>query len=204
MKYSVRKKSEDGTISLEAAIMMPVFIFVIMFIYGIMLMFSGQQLINHALIQSSESLSIDSYADSKLVKDNQTNIVYELYSDLITYDTKKSFLDNLNSRSNFRADQSKWYNPEKKEQYEKRTDVIRRRFIGYLTNEEDVNKGKNEADAILKKYGVKDGIDGVDFSESVIKDGIMTIKAKFKQEFIFDFQGLASFDREIVIKVKMW
>lgn len=207
MKYSV-KKSENGTISLEAAIMMPIFIFVIMFIYGIMLMFSGQQLINHAMIQSSESLSIDSYAEMAIYNSyGNRDLTYDVYKAFLTCDNKKDPLNNMGSNfiedtSNFSTNK-RWYK-NKTSDYDKRIDIIKRRFIGYLTNEKDIDKGKEEANAILKKYGVKDGIDGIDFSESEISDKVLTIKAKFKQEFIFNFQGLATFDREIVIKTRMW
>lgn len=38
-----KRKSEDGTISLEACIVVPIFIFLILFIYGFIVMFMGQQ-----------------------------------------------------------------------------------------------------------------------------------------------------------------
>lgn len=205
MKYSIKEKDENGTISLEAAIMMPIFIIVIMLIYGIMLMFSGQQLINHALIQSSESLSIDSYAGEIKYDSNSGNrdLAYDVYKSFVI--SNGNLLDSLGSTlngndiSNFSTNK-KWYNPETASEKKDMIPIVQRRFIGYLTNEKDINQGKEQAKNILEKYGIKDGID---FSVE-IKDKTLIIKAKFKQDFIFDFHGLASFDREIVTNVRMW
>lgn len=60
-----KRKSEDGTISLEACIVVPIFIFLILFIYGFIVMFMGQQMISHSMLQSAESLSLDSYGTEK-------------------------------------------------------------------------------------------------------------------------------------------
>ena len=60
------KKNERGAVSLEACIVLPIFIFVLMFFYGLMVFFSGHQLLSHSLIQSAESLSLDPYATEQL------------------------------------------------------------------------------------------------------------------------------------------
>lgn len=208
MKYSVKKNNDNGTISLEAAIMMPMFMFIILFLYGLILMFSGQQLINHASIQSTQSLSIDSYAgDSvKYDKNNESiSLVYNLYQALVSYDGSMNLLDNLNlynkDNSNFQTN-IKWYNPGTNT--DKPLPVIKRRFIGYLTNNKDITEGEKEADDILKKYGIKGGIDSLDFSGSEINGKDLIINVKFKQDFIFNFNGFASFDREITLRARMW
>lgn len=72
-----KRKSEDGTISLEACIVVPIFIFLILFIYGFIVMFMGQQMISHSMLQSAESLSIDSYGTEK-IRDEDDNPATEL------------------------------------------------------------------------------------------------------------------------------
>lgn len=59
-----KRKSEDGTISLEACIVVPI-LFSYTFIYGFIVMFMGQQMISHSMLQSAESLSLDSYGTEK-------------------------------------------------------------------------------------------------------------------------------------------
>lgn len=199
MKQFFKRKSDDGTITMEACIVMPVFIFVIVFVYGIMMMFSGQQMITHALIQSAESLSMDSYSDSMLNKED--NLVYRLYKKVIT--VNGDIKNVLQSETNFSSKKS-WTNPEKVKDQSERNKYIKRRFVGFLTNEDDISEGEKQAKELLKKYGVENGLDGIDFSECKLDDKELTVKIKYKQNFLFDFQGLASFDREMEIKVHMW
>ena len=50
-----------GSITLETSIVLPIFIFIFLFIYGLFSVVSAQNQMTHALVQSSKSLSLDSY-----------------------------------------------------------------------------------------------------------------------------------------------
>ena len=52
--------------------------------------------------------------------------------------------------------------------------------------------------------GIKKGTAGLDFSESVVEDGVLTIKLKYEQEYVFNALDLASFDRESTARVKLF
>ena len=55
------KNASDGSIIIETSIVVPIFILVILFVYGLFSVTSAQNQITHALIQSSKSLSLDPY-----------------------------------------------------------------------------------------------------------------------------------------------
>ena len=44
-------RNEKGLLTLEAAMVLPIFVFLLLFLYGIMMMFSGQEMIAHAMFQ---------------------------------------------------------------------------------------------------------------------------------------------------------
>ena len=52
---------EEGSITLETALVLPIFFFMFLFIYGLFSVYSSQNRMTHALIQSAKSLSLDSY-----------------------------------------------------------------------------------------------------------------------------------------------
>lgn len=177
-------KDEQGVISLEACIVVPIFIFLVMFFYGLIVMGLGQRMVAHALLQSAQSLSLDSFATEKdMGYDNLENgnqLVGALYSGFLSMD-KEQF-----------SSRKKWYRPGNAN-LEK---TVENRFYGFLSGGK-----KAEAADTLKTIGISD----VKFSDSSVDgDGILTINMKYKQDFIYNFQGLLAFDREITVKVKMW
>lgn len=186
------KNNENGVISLEACIVLPMAMFLLMFVYGFMVLFSGQNAINHALIQSAQSLSLDPYSSEKFDFNKiQTggDVVQLLYSDLLT------------NGDTYFSSKEKWYNDSADSSL--MFDTIEKRFIAYMVGSEN-GQVKYSVDNILKKYGIQNGIDGIDFSGSKIEGNLLTLKVKYKQEFIFNFQGLASFEREKTVVVNLW
>lgn len=176
-------KDEQGVISLEACIVVPIFIFLILFFYGLIVMSLGQRMVAHALLQSAQSLSLDSYATEKDLGydslDHGYQLVGAIYSDMLGFD-KEEF-----------SSKKKWYSAGSAD-LEK---TVENRFYGFL-----VGGTKAEATDTLKTIGISD----VKFSGSSVTDGVLTIDMKYKQDFIYNFQGLLSFDRETTVKVKMW
>lgn len=181
-------KKENGTISLEACIVVPMFMFLILFVYGFIVMFMGQQLITHAMIQSAESLSLDSYAlenvDFEEI-DSGGELVQLLYSQI--YTPNNDFSSNV-----------KWYSDDSSDL----SSVVEKRFLAYLTS--GANNAQTKASEMLEFVGVKNGFDGLDLSETKIEDGYLIMTVSYEQEFIFNFNGLASFEREFTIKQKLW
>lgn len=204
-----RKKSEDGTISLEACIVVPIFIFLMLFIYGFIVMFMGQQMINHSMLQSAESLSLDSFGneflrDKKVQNNPATEFVTNFMERMFTDNLSSSSIDCTFASTKYWYDSSKdnyKYSSTKDQDYEKdKNEVIKNRFLGYLTGMSDPKEAEEEAEKIFKKIGVEE----MDFSESSVDNKVLTMVIKYKQKFVFDFQGLAGMDRVLTIKVHMW
>ena len=169
-----------GSITLEAAIVVPIFIILMLFVNGIFIMFMGQQIMTHTLIQSAKSLAFDPYA-SQRVTANEEDKEADLFVDMFSFTGGNHISTN------------KWYEVD-----EDLAKTIKNRYIAYLRPD------RTNARALLKMIGVKDGIKGLDFSESSIVDGMLTIKLIYKQDFIFNAAGVASFDRNISVKVRLF
>ena len=189
---SFLKKTENGVVSLEACIMLPIFILLILFFYGLMVAFSGEQVVCHALVQSAESLSLDPYATDRVNTDlskmeKGADLIQTLYAGMF--------------RSNeYFSSSEKWYDDE-----DKMINTVKNRFLGYIAGSSGDNPNIKEiANSKLKTLGVQNGVDGIDFSETKIEDNVLTITLKYKQEYIFNFQGLAAFDRTLSVSVTLW
>mgnify|MGYP005787188067 CR=1 FL=1 len=187
------KKNEHGVVSLEACIVLPIFIFVLMFFYGLMVFFSGHQLLSHSLIQSAESLSLDPYATERLniswdEMEGGKDLVQAMYADAFT------------SQDPYFSSNEKWY----AENSDLLIPTVRKRFLGYLVGSGTSSEVEKAADEKLKTIGVQNGLSGLDFSETKVEDGVLTITIKYRQEFVFNFQGLAAFDRQQTITITLW
>ncbi len=187
------KKNEHGVVSLEACIVLPIFIFVLMFFYGLMVFFSGHQLLSHSLIQSAESLSLDPYATERL---NISWDEMEGGKDLV----QAMYADAFSSQDPYFSSNEKWY----AENSDLLIPTVRKRFLGYLVGSGTSSEVEKAADEKLKTIGVQNGLSGLDFSETKVEDGVLTITIKYRQEFVFNFQGLAAFDRQQTITITLW
>lgn len=158
-----------------------------------MVFFSGHQVLSHSLIQSAESLSLDPYATERLTTDwketgDSQKVIQALYANAIS-DGDEYFSSN-----------EKWY----AENNELMLKTVRNRFLGYLVGTGTSSEVEKRADEMLKFIGVQNGVSGLDFSETKIDGNILTITIKYKQEFVFNFQGLAAFDRQQSISITLW
>lgn len=190
--YSL-KKQDQGVVSLEACIVLPIFIFVLMFFYGFMVFFSGHQLLSHSLIQSAQSLSLDPFATERLNTSwdemkNGKDLVEALYAQQLT------------SQDKYFSSNEKWYT----DNNDLMLETVRNRFLGYLVGSGSSSDVERKADEKLKTMGIQNGLSGLDFSETKVENGVLTITIKYRQEFIFNFQGLAAFDRQQTISITLW
>ena len=178
---------------MEACIVLPIFIFVLMFFYGLMVFFSGHQLLSHSLIQSAESLSLDPYATEQLKiswdeMEGGEDLVQAMYADAFT------------SQDPYFSSNEKWY----AENSDLLIPTVRSRFLAYFVGSGTSSEMEKAADERLKTIGVQGGLDGLDFSGTKIEGNTLTIVIKYRQEFVFNFQGLAAFDRQQSITITLW
>ena len=176
----MKRKASNGSITLEASIMVPMFIMLMLLVNGLFIMFMGQQIMTNALVQSAKSLSYDPYSTQR-VGDGASSSLMEVFTDIFS------------AFGTGHTSTSPWF--------EDSDDVAaeaKNRFVAYLR--------ANDADAknLLNQIGVENGIYGLDFSESTVEDGILTVCLKYRQEFIFNTFGVASFERKTSVQVKLF
>ena len=178
-----------GSITLEASLVVPIFVIIMMFFYGIMMMFSGEELIAHSMLQSGKSLALDSYANgnNSAVEINETiKNMKEIFNKLGV-----SEVDN----SEYFSTTEQWYKDETKIGRE-----VKKRFLGFLSGGD-----KERADSLLKVVGVDGGIDKIDFNESYIdEDSDLHLIINYDQTFLFDLNGKVSFKRKKEVVTHMW
>lgn len=173
-----RMRDTKGSITLEACIVVPIFVALMLVINGLFVLFMGQQIMSHTLIQTAKSLAFDPYATQRM-EGNSVNLD-DLFADIISIGS-----DGYYSRD-------AWYeNPDELEQ------VVRERYMRYLREDSSANE------TLLEMLGVEGGAGGLDFSGCTLDDGVLTVKLKYKQNYVFDAMGLAPFTREIGAKVKL-
>ncbi len=187
IERKTKKRNDTGVVSLEACIVLPIFFFLILFFYGFMFLFAGEQIVNHAMLQSAVSLSLDSYAADKL------DGVSEF--DEMIYNTVGYAIENGKVSH---ASNQKWYDDPTSTQQE-----IKDRFISYVANGDEKYASKK-----LEQFGIVGGLDGISFSECKVegtgRDKVLTITIEYEQKYIMDAFGLLSYDREKTITQKMW
>jgi hypothetical protein len=187
-------KNESAVISLEACIVLPIFIFVMMFMYGFMVMFTGQNTVAHALVQTAESLSLDSYAAERLDENvvNDAVSAVETAEEMINGWITKAENSENNASAVF-ASTERWY--EKDEVTI--NGVVKERFKAFLAG-----GSKDKYNNILKHVGI---VGEIEFISKIDEEsGVLEIKIKFNQKFLYDFRGLGVFDREMTVTQDMW
>lgn len=183
---------EDGVIALEAAMSLPIFVFMMLALYSLTLLFTSQSLIGHALSQCSQSLSLETYSTNTLGRKWGTGA-------LITGGLK-SLLYMTDFNTDFVSDEL-WF----KETYGTQEDVermCRARFCSYLAGSEV------EADTMLRAMGVTGGLAGMDFSESKLEGQDLTVTVKYKIRLIFGLRAfgmdLFDFDASQSVCSRLW
>lgn len=183
----IKNNKKRGSITLEAAIVVPMFVILMLTVNGIFVMLMGQQIMAHTLVQSAKSMAFDPYSTQRSAS-NVDDKLADMFKDIFVFATNWS-----NDAEYVSTDE--WYDEEKYDQA-KLAELARNRFVAYL--------GPTKAADLLEVIGVENGIDGLDFSGSTLEDGVLTIKIKYMQEFLLNVGGLASFEREISVKVNLF
>lgn len=190
------KSDEKGLLSLEACVSVTIFMFLMLFLYSFFTIFEARNEIGHVVLSASNSMAVDAFENTKLGNGgNMGQIIYNLYG-VVT-----------NSDNGF-TDYRQWYDDWTQEDDDGNkslsdtfSEVVKERFIAYLTsgNSADANK-------ILKKYKVKDGIDGLDFSGSYIDSskGNLYLKVKYTLEYDYNPFGFNGLEFEQSACSKLW
>lgn len=180
-----RGSSTDGAVIIETSIVLLMFIFVILFIYGLFSITSAQNQITHALIQSSKSLSLDPYLTEHV------DSVYEADTFWSSFGSLVLDLASLSNDKHF-SSSGDWYNGDGD------SSLAKDRFVGYFAGGDEA-----AADEKLNDLGVVDGLDGVKFN-MVISGEDITITLKYELQFWFDALGVGKIPIQQAVTTKMW
>ncbi len=191
-----KQKNERGAITLEACVSVTIFTLFMLFFIGLFSMFHTQQTMSHAIIQSTQSLALETYGTKKLEFEigggsGITSLVTEAIAGIY---------DLVNQPSENFSDDSFWYNTASIGVAENAAAVAAKaRFIGYLTGGDE-----EKADALLKNMRVVDGLDGLDFSETKVENNVLYTTVKYKLEFMFTVGDIGVMDMQQTFSAKLW
>lgn len=185
-----KTKYTDGMVTLEACVSVMIFMILMLIILGFFQMYMAQNATAHCVVETTESLSLDSYATSKLKSSEWSDDVGTHISDLVT-----GLFGNAEENPNFVTDTA-WYEGKGDIELE---NIIKTRFVGYLTSGDE-----EKADKFLRSVRVVDGLDGLDFSDSTIVNGDLRVVLKYELEYSFRTWGLSTVDVVQRSVSKMW
>jgi hypothetical protein len=186
-----KKKNREGAVTLEACIVVTLFILFMLFLYSLFVVFLGHHSIGHAVLQSSESLSMDPYFSEQFTNSTDTP---ESVGDLLAIAANNIF--KLNGASKYYSSNIKWYDTKHAESVEA---VAKARFIAYFAD-----GNEDDAKVLLDTYNVQNGLDGLDFSESRVEGGILYITVKYTMDYEFNFFNMAKQPVRQSAKAKLW
>ncbi len=181
-------KNQRGSMTLETSIVLPLFLFLFLFIFGLFSIINAQNLISHSFVQSTKSLSLDSYLTENVESAGETSEAFwgslsDLVTDIIRLDNDTSFTSSMD-----------WYIDDNS-----MAEVIAKaRFVGYLTGGDT-----DAADEKLTALGVIDGLDGLDF-EVTVEGEVLTVTIKYQLQYWFDFADLGEIDMEQTLTTRLW
>lgn len=183
-----QQNKQRGSLTLETAIVLPIFLFLILFIYSLFGIFSAHNQLSHALIQSGKSLSMDPYLFEQTELAGETTTKFwggldDIGLDVFRMDNDQYFMALTD-----------WYNT-----LENAEDVIENRFIGYLAGGD-----KAAADEKLSGLRVVDGLEGIEFEASLVGEDKLEITMRYSLKFLFDFWEYGEMPVEQTILVKLW
>lgn len=189
------KKNQSGSVTIEACVVVMLFMFLILNLYSFFVIFGAQGKIRSVMIQSAESLSLDPHLNSRVPED------WMDAGDVQTLLLK--FTVNSATSSNGFVKTTKWYEADETTgDQTKVVEAVKERFLAYFSGGDDA-----VADTILRSYRIVDGLDGLDFDESnVDSNGNISIVISYEQKYYFDYPlfGLENIKRKETVVSHLW
>lgn len=170
---------ERASVTLEAALILPIFCFLFMALNGVFFVFSVQNQVMHTLVQTANSLSLDPYWNEKISLENTS--VSTILQRIERYAVRDQSFSSAES----------WHKNETVS-----SGVLEDRFYSYFTGDGN----KLSAYTKLKKLGV---VGNMELSGTV-NDGDLTLVAKYKMQFWFNPFKTKPLDLSQTVKVHLW
>lgn len=170
---------ERASVTLEAAMILPIFCFLFMALNGVFFVFSAQNQVMHTLVQTANSLSLDPYWNEKISLENTSvSTILQRFERYVVRDQSFSSAES-------------WHKNETVS-----SDVLEDRFYSYFTGDGN----KISAYTKLKKLGV---VGNMDLSGTV-NNGDLTLLAKYKMQFWFNPFKTKPLEISQQVKVHLW
>lgn len=192
----MKNKFTKGTIILETSIVLPIFMFLILFIYGFFRITLAQNMITHTLLQSAKSMSWDSYLTQHVesVAETESKAIWNSLGSGIL-----DFARLVNSK--YYTSASDWYAVDASGAAKKADEVTStayNRFVGYMAG-----RDPTAASEKLKALGVVNGLSGIDFSTTLQKE-VLTVEISYELQFWFDAFGAGKIPQKQSVTVRLW
>jgi hypothetical protein len=171
-------KRESGMLTIEASIALTAFMFLVLFILNFGNVYRAQSLVSHATNQTSQALAIESYFRETFFDSRLGNSLF--VADVLGFD-QSGISDLYISLENPRADLK---------------NIIKTHFAYSIADSVE------SADKLLRDKGVVNGLAGVDFSMSKVKDSNIIVSAKYKVKLQFSFFGYKEIPFSKAVKTK--
>lgn len=183
------QKNVSGSLSLEACISVMFFLILMLLVAGFFRMFMAQNMTAHAALETAESLSLDAYAAKKMGNEKITDLSVESVNGFVN-----GLFDYFDDDDFFSYND--WYSDKTDEEL---ASAVKRRFVAYISGGDE-----EEADQLLSRLNVKDGLKGIDFSESCVKDDILYVNIKYQLNYDFHIGSLGEIDVNQNACAKIW
>ncbi len=169
---------ENGLLSLEASIALTIFIFLMLFMYSLFVVFEARNTLGHAVLATANSLSLDVY-DTALFDggDASTKAVKDIF---------RAVYGSAGRENSAFISREDWYSVGADGALSASFEnTVRTRFLAYLGggSEEHANK-------VLERYHIRNGAEGLDFSESHTDGENLYLSLKYTIEYEFQVFNL--------------
>ena len=163
-------KDEKGMLVVEASLALTAFMFFILFFLSFSRVYRAQEVVSHATFQTAQTMAVESYTRETVGESGTLGAITKLVDFVakISKGTRPALIDSYSSYgtvANLKG-------------------VVSDVFALSIADKE------NEADIKLEQLGVKDGLDGIDFSGTSITGSVITVKVKYKVKLQFNFFGV--------------
>lgn len=184
------KNKNKGAITLEACVSVLSFLILMLLLSSLFVMFMAQNATAHAVLETSESLSLDVYSTERnSIDGGHTGTIEENIVSFLS-----GFFGRPSNDNSFTST-SKW----DKGEDDTIEAAVRNRFIGYLAGGDE-----DEADEMLKNMNVVNGLSGLDFTDSYISGDTLYVVLKYELEYDFNIWNVGNVPVEQKACSKLW
>ena len=193
--FSGFKDEQDGAIAIEACISLALFLIVMIALYSVIQVFTVQSMISHAMQEACQSMALENYNQSMFKTGTLQQIPSKVF-DWISGGHRENF--STSADFSWKGMFSSLQSTTEMEQTE--TSNAKKRFAAYL------NGGTEDADGLLKNYGVVGGLDGISFAGTEKSGTDMTIQVSYKVRLLFYIEmfHFGEFESTQTVCCRLW